>query len=1083
MPDSSDLEQSFDAPAPEPDPRRDDTAPVGGAAGPELGRLGRYRLERLLGSGGMGVVYAAWDETLGRRVAVKVLAGGHGRGALDRFRQEALLAGRLRHPHVVVIHEAGLADGRPFIAMELVDGLTLEEWVEERLGDAAGLSGPERERARRDAVAAVGLEEARLVAGWVRDVARALHYGHTFVPPGEVDAVPVVHRDVKPANVMVDAHGQARLLDFGLAKETGVSLTVTREALGTPLYMSPEQLFSAHRVGPRSDVYSLGMTLYTCLTLARPFELTDAGALFQHLMHDDPPRPRRLNPALPHELEAIVLQATAKDERRRYATAAALAEDLEAFLAGEPVRARPPGRVARLERTLRRRPVATLAALALPLVLLGGAVTEHLRAEEARREAAGAEAAAAEAWRKDRAAARRQLEEAVLLYELAARAKVEDPAGDGWLERLNAGQEAEQAALERLAGRGRELPPDLRVRALLAREARGDRDAREGLRRLLRKSRAAAGRTNELEALLPALRERVAERPGDVVDALRWLAAPAHVRDRRGGGGVDDLVLSVEGQLGGAGPAILGDPGEPAERVAARIVAHLAGQRARLAELAAVAPRVEAALSEPERTARLVVSLPAGVPEAARAGLRVTVHDGPSPDAPVVARGQPGAPIELAGGGPRFVRVGGGGAGEVGLVVDVPRPGWGAPTDVRVRLAAAPAEAPPGMVLAADPDGGGLWIDRREVTSADYAEFLAAVEASGHATCPAGERRRFPAGKDHTPSAAAPSPDHPVASVDHADAAAYAAWAGKRLPTAAEWRLAAFGGRPPAVDAANLRGVDDGHLWAGPAGVGHRAPCGARALVGNAAEWLAAADRDFPFREAAGLGWSDAPPEAADGLVVRYDPAARGADLGFRCARDVPARSPAPPPARVVDRAGRTLALVPGGVHELADPTPRRRRYPASRTKPRRVRAFELGAFYVDARPVTRAEYGAYAAATGRAAPDPDAPPDAPAEVTWAEARAYAEWAGKRLPTEVEHAAAQAVAPGPVTAPLPAGEWCADAWHPDWWAIANRVDPRNRWTPGRGRALWRGDRRGHAPATARRPFRCVVDAAARGGVR
>jgi serine/threonine-protein kinase len=306
--------------------------------GPRGADFGKYELLAEIGRGGMGVVYKARQKDLDRVVAVKMILSSHLASAehVDRFHAEARAAASLHHPHVVGIFEAGEIHGQHYFAMQYVAGPSLAQLTQK---------GPLKAE-----------EAARLVAA----VARAVHHLH---------AQGIVHRDLKPSNILLDEHGQPYVTDFGLVKMLGEShQTGTGVILGTPSYMSPEQAAGqADRVGPLSDVYSLGAILYELLTGRTPFRgATPLDVLVQVLESEAPP-PRRLNPAVPHGLEMICLRCLENTPPERYPSAAALAEDLERFLGGEEVEARPPGPWQRLQRWARREPAlaSRLGALAV----------------------------------------------------------------------------------------------------------------------------------------------------------------------------------------------------------------------------------------------------------------------------------------------------------------------------------------------------------------------------------------------------------------------------------------------------------------------------------------------------------------------------------------------------------------------------------------------------------------------------------------------------------------------------------------------------------------------------------------------
>ncbi len=363
------------------------------AAPPGTGVLGDYRIVREVGRGGMGVVYEAEQISLGRRVALKVLpfAATMDPRQLVRFHNEARAAASLDHPHIVKVHAVGCERGVHYYAMQFIDGQTLEELIRALQGAGGGPSGPpshattdepvgglaapsagsETVRGARPATEGAARDAAhfRRAAEWGAQAAEALEHAH---------ALGIVHRDVKPANLMVDARGKLWVTDFGLAHTAAdPGLTLSGDLLGTLRYMSPEQALAKHGlVGHRSDLYSLGVTLYELLTLRPAAGGRDRHEVLRQIAFEEPPPPRRLDRAIPAELETIVLKAVAKNPAERYGSAQELADDLWRFLRDEPIRARRPTPVQRARRWARRhRPVvwsATVSALLLLVMAVTG---------------------------------------------------------------------------------------------------------------------------------------------------------------------------------------------------------------------------------------------------------------------------------------------------------------------------------------------------------------------------------------------------------------------------------------------------------------------------------------------------------------------------------------------------------------------------------------------------------------------------------------------------------------------------------------------------------------------------------------
>src|SRR5262245_60435461 len=306
-----------------------------------------YVLLGEVGRGGMGVVYKAWDVELKRFVAVKLLLGRYLSDDKRRFRAEAQAHAQLVHPNILLIHHVGEHDGQMFLTLEYAEQ-----------GSASRL------------LKRTGPVPAEQAAGWIRQVAEGLQAAHDRN---------VIHRDIKPGNILLGRDGTAKLADFGLAKwlDRDDSLTPTAAVLGTPGYMPPELAAGKGKeAGPATDIYSLGATLYALLTGQAPFAADTKASVLTKVLSQEPEAPRALRPDIPPDLEAVCLKCLHKEPRQRYRSARDLAQDLARFLKGEPTLARPPGWRAKARRWLRRRPGLTaaailvaVAALAVPLLL------------------------------------------------------------------------------------------------------------------------------------------------------------------------------------------------------------------------------------------------------------------------------------------------------------------------------------------------------------------------------------------------------------------------------------------------------------------------------------------------------------------------------------------------------------------------------------------------------------------------------------------------------------------------------------------------------------------------------------------
>jgi serine/threonine-protein kinase len=306
-----------------------------------------YEILGVLGRGGMGVVYRARQPGLKRLVALKMIrAGGHADAHdLARFRTEAEMVARLQHPNIVQIYEVGDDQGQPYFSLEFVDGTSLKEKI-------GGTPQPPRE-----------------AAALARTLAEAMDYAHQNG---------IIHRDLKPANVLLTRDGVPKVGDFGLARrlEEDSGQTSPGAAVGTPSYMAPEQAEGRSReAGPLADVYSLGAILYELLTGRAPFRGASVLETLQQVRTREPVAPTQFQPGVPRDLETICLKCLAKDPAKRYASAAALAEDLRRLLAGEPILARPVSQLERTWRWCRRNPGVAGPSAAAALFVVGWAVT------------------------------------------------------------------------------------------------------------------------------------------------------------------------------------------------------------------------------------------------------------------------------------------------------------------------------------------------------------------------------------------------------------------------------------------------------------------------------------------------------------------------------------------------------------------------------------------------------------------------------------------------------------------------------------------------------------------------------------
>jgi serine/threonine-protein kinase len=311
------------------------------------GDFGDYDLLEEIARGGMGIVFRARETSLNRIVALKMILSGHLASAdeVRRFRLEAEEASRLDHPHIVPIYHIGEHQGQHYFTMKLIEGGTLRS------------------------VARGAKADLRNVARLMATVAHTIHYAHRHG---------VLHRDIKPRNILIDQEGQPHVTDFGLAKNLSGSSgqTLSGAILGTPGYMSPEQAASRKDLTTATDIYSVGAVLYDLMTGRPPFLEPSPLDTLVKVLEQEPVPPRRLNPRADRDLETICLTCLNKDPRKRYASAEALGRDLDHFLAGEPIRARRASAMERAGKWIRRRPFAAalvvLAGTGALLLAVGG---------------------------------------------------------------------------------------------------------------------------------------------------------------------------------------------------------------------------------------------------------------------------------------------------------------------------------------------------------------------------------------------------------------------------------------------------------------------------------------------------------------------------------------------------------------------------------------------------------------------------------------------------------------------------------------------------------------------------------------
>ncbi len=675
----------------EPDPGF--LSPPGTPPGPMPRRLGDFELMEELGRGRFGVVYRARQLSLGGRiVAVKVLTPSVtiSRTDTDRFERESRTAARLHHPNIVQILTVGEENGERYFAMDLVTGPTLADEIR-RLRSEHGLGS----KSNAHLPSSRAENYFRVVAELVRQVADGLAFAHQHG---------VVHRDIKPGNLMLHADGRALIVDFGLARdEDEGTITKSDVIAGTPHYMSPEQASGYfHRVDLRTDVYSLGVVLYELLTLSRPFEGRSTHEILRNIREREPARIDRLNPRVPRDLRVICATAMAKAPGERFASAGALRDDLGRFLAGEAILVQPPSPLQVVVRSVRRHRRLVAAAL-LALATLGAGL-----------------------WIAGAVIADRRI--------AALTSVVDQGLAEGPLRAL---------PLSRLLDLRRALSELRRRPGVLAAEAE-DRVARA-------------------EQELDELRQDMTTRGRDGLARARDGARPEGARELDRLTGLMTLM-----------DASYLFPEDEALRELARVESAFP-----TIEVRALDENGEAALADVYL--REVDVTTSGVGERRRLGRAPLT---PTPVVPgyyrVEVQFDSGGFRELiCNPGPAFMKIeltAQRRADESRLVADM----------VRIEACAPVIREVPGMeVYGGRPVSlGAFWIDRAEVSNAQYRAFVLATQ---------GRLPRFWNLVDDWDEFLREHGDLPVIGTTWNDAVAYAEWAGKRLPTAAEWNRASGG--------------------------------------------------------------------------------------------------------------------------------------------------------------------------------------------------------------------------------------------------------------------------------------------------
>jgi len=337
--------------------------------------FGKYIIEKKLGEGGMGAVYLAFDQSLNRKVALKVITSKDNE-LIERFQREAQSVAKLQHPNIVKVYEAGMIGKQSYFTMDYIEGTSLDKLIALSTAFRKGWVDPKASPPKFQL-------DGRNIAKIIYQVASAVQYAHSQN---------VIHRDIKPANILIDKAGRAYIADFGLAKQlTGLdqSLTMTGATIGTPSYMSPEQAMGLKDdIDARSDIFCLGTTLYHCLTGQMPFTGSEIYEVLNKVINEDPPNPSAVMNIVPKDLETICLKAMEKDKGKRYQSASDFASDIKKYFQGQSIKAKRTSRLYKLWVKAKKNKIASFsiagAAVILISLIVGLAISSANKKREIR---------------------------------------------------------------------------------------------------------------------------------------------------------------------------------------------------------------------------------------------------------------------------------------------------------------------------------------------------------------------------------------------------------------------------------------------------------------------------------------------------------------------------------------------------------------------------------------------------------------------------------------------------------------------------------------------------------------------------